>query len=258
MTTNINHLKESLCQGQVALGAWMFFREQLVAAAASKMGYDFVCVDMQHGVQGFENVSTMVDAIVSGGATAVVRTPRNEPELVGRLLDAGALAIIIPIVNDRAAAELAVRSCRYPPLGDRSMGAIGATVHYGDDYFDNANSDILVIPMIETVEALDNIDDIVSVDGVDTILVGPNDLGISMGLPPRNDYDTPEFEQAIETIVDRCGHYGVTPGIYCSSGLVEKRINQGFRLLSVSTDWDVVMDGLANDLKKSRAISVKS
>lgn len=247
-----NSMAATLAGGGTALGAWMMLREPLVAAAAANLDYDYLCIDAQHGIQDFGEVVTMLQATTAGSSTPIVRTPWNEPGLIGRFLDAGALGIIVPMVNTREQAEAAVKACRYAPAGSRSMGPVGAGVRHGSDYFAKANEEILVIPMIETAEAVSNVDDILSVDGVDTIYVGPADLSLTLGLGPGLDNDDPAFVEAIDTILAACGRHGVTPGIHCSPPLAGKRHEQGFRMLSVGYDFGPVMAALRADIKTSR------
>lgn len=226
----------------------MFLREPIVAGTASKSGYDFVCIDMQHGMQDFGDMCSMIDAIRVGDALPIVRTASADEGIAGRYLDAGAAAVIFPMINTSAQAQACVRACYYPPMGERSMGAIGATMHFGDDYFDFANEITCAVPMIETREAVENLDEILSVDGVDMVFVGPSDLAISFGLEPMNDNPDPQFQAALLRIIEKCDKHGVIPGIYTSTQLAPKRIEQGFRLLSISTDWDCAVGGIIADL----------
>lgn len=250
MTTNL--LRDKLAGGGTALGAWMFLREPMLAHSAARLDYDYVCVDVQHGLQSFDDVTAMLAAAAGGSATPIVRTPWNEPGLVGRFLDAGALGIIFPMINTAEDAARAVSACRYPPAGERSLGPIGAGLLHGGDYVPTANDSVLVIPMIETITAVENLDEILAVDGVDHIYVGPADLGFSMGLRPGLDSDDAAYGEAIATIVAGCERHGVVPGIHCSPELAAKRAGQGFRFLSVGYDFGPAMAALRNDLKASQ------
>lgn len=252
-TTPTNTMLGRLREGRSALGAWMFLREPLVATAAAGLDYDYVCIDMQHGLQDFGEVAQMLFATIAGSATPIVRTPSNEPGLVGRLLDAGALGVVFPMINTAADAELAVASCRYAPAGTRSLGPVGAGIRYGPEYVTRANGEVLAIPMIETKQAVGNLDEILSLDGVDVIYVGPADLSLSLGLAPGLDNAHADFDAAIEAIIDACARHGVVPGIHCSPELAAKRYEQGFRMLSVGYDFGPVMAALRDDLATARA-----
>lgn len=246
--------RAGLADGEAAIGYWTFFREPLAAQLASQSGYDFVCIDHQHGAGDFDAVTRMIDAVIIGGATPIARAPSADPAAIGALLDAGALGVIIPMVNTAEEAAAAVRACRYPPAGERSMGAIAATVHHGDDYFGEANDTIMVIPMIETTAAVDHVFDIARTEGIDGLFVGPSDLGASLGRPPALDDPAPEFQSALSRVVDACSGSGVAAGIYASAGLLRQRLDQGFRMISVSTDWDHIINGIDDDLREARSV----
>eukprot|EP01041_Mallomonas_annulata_P019616 gene19616-39036_t len=149
----MHHQLRTAVESGVALGAWIFLREALLSEAASKAGYDYVCVDLQHGLVGFEDLSTHLQAIALGSAAPVVRVPWNEPGIVGKVLDGGAWGVICPMVNTAAEAKALVSYALYPPKGKRSNGPIRAGA-YGEatPYQAMANDEVLIIPMIETQE----------------------------------------------------------------------------------------------------------
>lgn len=244
----LNKLNELLLNDKPALGAWLVYREPLVAVAASRLGYDFVCIDMQHGVQDFSDVGAILSSILLGSSTPVVRMPSTEPSLLGRVLDAGALAVILPMINSKADAEAAVRACRYAPAGERSIGATAAATYYGEEYYDLTDRETAVIPMIETAQALDDIDGILGVEGVEVAFVGPYDLSTSLGLA----IDSAQFADVLAGIVAACERHGVVPGIYGSADNVEKRYRQGFRMISVAVDEELLVRNLTSVLQTSR------
>ncbi len=252
MTQTKNGLLEKFASGDTALGAWMMMREPLVAMAAANLDYDYLCIDMQHGLHDYSDVVAGLQAAARSSVTPIARTPANEPGIVGRLLDAGALGIIFPMINTREQAERAVAACRYAPDGSRSMGPIGAMTLHGSDYFGKANDEVAVIPMIETAEAVSNLDDILSVPGIAAAYVGPSDLSLTLGLPPGYDNDDSAFVDVIDAIIAGCQNHGVIPGIHCNPQLAAKRHEQGFRMLTVGHDFGPMMSALAGDLKKSR------
>ena len=156
-------LAARLADQDATLGAWLFLREPMAAEVASKEGYDYVCIDMQHGLMDLDMAMTMLAHIETGTALPVVRATTLEPGLMGRLIDSGALGVIIPMVNTVEQAEAAVRACRYAPDGNRSVGPIGAGMRFGGSYFETAKNSVTVMPMIETVEALNNVEAIAAV-----------------------------------------------------------------------------------------------
>lgn len=253
MTNSIPTTLAARLENQEAvLGAWLFLREPTAAEVASKAGYDYVCIDMQHGLMDLDTAMTMLAHIETGGALPVVRATSIDPALIGRLIDAGALGIIVPMVNTVEQAVTAVRACRYAPDGDRSVGPIGASMRFGGSYMGAALSTLAVMPMIETVEALNNVEDIAAVDGVSVLYVGPSDLSLSMGYPASADRPEPEFDAALRRVVAACEANGVIPGIQAAPDLVEKRREQGFTMITVGYDYQPMVAAIRNDLKESK------
>jgi 4-hydroxy-2-oxoheptanedioate aldolase len=248
-----DRLREVWTSGGTAIGAWLFLREPLVAEAAALAGYDYVCIDMQHGLQSYEHTVTMLYAMARTETTPLVRVPWNEPGIIGRVLDAGAGGVIIPMVNTADDARAAVQSCFYGPKGSRSMGPVGVSARAGrEGYFASANNSVLCIPMIETKEAVANLDEILAVPGVDAVYIGPADLSITYGLAPMADQTDPEWNAALTKVVERCNAHGVVPGVHADPRLVAKRAAAGFRMITAGFDLGNVMVGIRADLKTSR------
>ncbi|MCY3578282.1 MAG: aldolase/citrate lyase family protein [bacterium] len=229
-------LAEAFASGRPALGAWAGLPTAVSCEIMSRAGFDYVCIDMQHGFADYSDALPMLAAIDLGTSTPVVRVPWNEQGIIGRVLDAGALGVIIPMVNSRTEAEAAVRSCRYAPEGSRSFGPTRVALRDGPGYFAGANQAVKCIPMVETVAALENLDDIVSTPGVDAVYVGPADLSVSLGLPPGNNDGETSFDDALAAIVAACQNHGVVPGIHSTPTLTPTRVAQGFRLVTVTAD----------------------
>ena len=251
-------LRERWNAGATTLGAWMFLREPLITEAAGDAGYDYVCIDMQHGLASYTDAVAMVQALARTAATPIVRVPWNEPSMIGRVLDAGALGVIIPMVNTPEDAARAVSACRYAPTGARSLGPIGAMVRHGVKYIGWANERVACLPMIETAEAVANIDEILAVPGIDAIYVGPADLSLTLGLPPLMDNKDPRFQDALVTILDACRRHGVVAGIQASAALAETRAAQGFQMITVGYDHMPVVAALRADLATSRTAAPSS
>lgn len=237
--------------GETTLGLWATSPSSIAAEALARSGVEYVCVDNQHGLVDYQATVPMIQAILLGGSCPIARVPWNEPGIIGKMLDAGAQGIIVPMVNTAEEAQAAVAACRYPPLGARSFGPAGVGQRV-PGYFDSSAEQIAVIPMVETVEALNNVDQIVSVPGVDAVYVGPADLSISLGLPPGNNDDAPEFVEALKTIVAACNRAGVVPGIHSSGGLTPRRLELGFRMVTVSADLVAMRLGVAAELERAR------
>jgi 4-hydroxy-2-oxoheptanedioate aldolase len=240
-------IKTTWLAGEPTLGAWLSLPSTVAAEAVARLGFGFVNVDMQHGLIDYQKALEILQVLDHGSAPPIVRVPVNEPGIIGKMLDAGAMGVIVPMVNSRAEAEAVVRSCRYAPQGSRSFGPTRAAMA-DTDYFANANTDIATIPMIETVEAIKNLDDILSVPGLDAIYVGPADLSVTLGLPPGNNDDDAEFTAALLTITAACRRHGVVAGIHANVALCEKRLEQGFQMITVSADLLAMRTQMAADL----------
>jgi 4-hydroxy-2-oxoheptanedioate aldolase len=246
-------LPELWREGGTALGAWLFLRDPLLAEAAGTAGYDYVCIDMQHGFTDLDQMATLLHALARTPAVPVVRVTWNEPGLIGRALDAGALGIIIPLVNSPEDARRAVDACRYAPTGSRSYGSLGASTRYGPDYARTANERVACIPMIETRAAVERIDEILAVPGIDAVYVGPSDLSLTYGLAPAADHDGDPFQAALASVVAACGRHGVVPGVHANAALAGARHAAGFRMITVGYDATSAIQAMRSDAKSARA-----
>jgi 4-hydroxy-2-oxoheptanedioate aldolase len=231
-----NGLRECWAGDRAALGAWLTIGSGFSAEIMAHAGFDWACVDMQHGVIDYQQMVVMLQAMSGTPVTPLVRVPWNEPGIIGKSLDAGARGVIIPMVNSPAEAERAVAACRYAPVGHRSYGPLRANYSAGPEYYENANADVLCIVMIETREAVARVDDILSVPGIDAVYIGPADLSITLGLSPAPDHDEAVFADAITRVVTACKAHGVVPGIAGNQKTAPKRVAQGFRLVEVASD----------------------
>jgi 4-hydroxy-2-oxoheptanedioate aldolase len=234
------------------LGAWMFLREPMTAEAAARLGYDYVVVDLQHGIASGEESLAMMQAAEAAGAIPVCRVATNQPVNIGHALDAGALAVIVPLVNTGEDARRAADAARYAPVGSRSFGPVAAVSRYSAEYAQVANERICLLVMIETAEALTNLDEILSTPGIDGVYVGTFDLSLSLGLTPGPYNDAPVFLEAIDAILAACERHGVVPGIHSNEEIAPLWIERGFRLVTVGYDQYSVLDGLRGALETSR------
>ncbi len=238
-------------EGRDTLGVWLTIPSIISAETVARVGYDYVCIDNQHGVNDYQQTVAMAQAILLGGGTPICRVPWNEPGIIGKMLDAGIEGIIVPMVNSVAEAQAVVRAGRYAPIGARSFGPVVAGMRRSN-HFDWAGDGIALIPMIETVEAISNLDDILAVPGIDAIYVGPADLSITLGLKPGNNDGDSTFDDALATIVAGCRKAGVVPGIHATAALVERRLEQGFRMITVTSDTLAMRASLVADLATAR------
>lgn len=244
-------LRDTWAAGEETLGFWLSAPGILGAEIAARQPVDYVCVDTQHGTIDYQSSVSMIQAIELVGATPIVRVPWNEQGIIGKTLDAGAHGVIVPMVNTREQAEAVVRSARYAPDGARSWGPVMAGMRHSDNRQWAADT-IAVIPMIETVEAIGNLDEILSVPGIDAVYVGPADLAITLGLGPSGNEGNPVFDDALATIVAACGRHGVVPGIHSTGALTPLRRRQGFRMITVTSDTLATRAGYESELAAAR------
>lgn len=243
-----NTMKAKWAAGETTYGGWLSIANSFSAEIMANQGFDWLCVDMQHGVVDYADAVTMLQVIGSTPTIPIVRVPWNEPGIIGKVLDAGALGVIIPMVNSVEEAEAAVRACRYYPDGARSFGPTRAAYYAGADYFAHANNEVACIPMIETKQAVERLDEILAVPGIDAVYVGPADLSITLGLPPGM-ANGGAFEEARVLIAKKCQERGITPGIHANASLAAKHEEAGYRMITISGDAVAIAAGAAADLR---------
>jgi 4-hydroxy-2-oxoheptanedioate aldolase len=232
-----NTLKSIWARGEAVVNGWLAIPSAFSAEVMAHQGFDSLTVDMQHGVVDYQVAVTMLQSISTTPVIPLARVPWNDPARLMKILDAGVYGVICPMINTRAEAEALVRACKYPPRGHRSWGPVRASLYAGTDYGDHANDDIIVMPMIETAEALKNLDDILSVPGVDAVYVGPSDLSLALGCKPRLDQTDPPVVEAQQQIVGACKRYGVIAGIHNSTAAYAlKMIAEGYRFVTLASD----------------------
>jgi len=214
-------------------------------------GYDFVLFDTQHSAVGVKQLVPVVQALRGKRATPIIRVSDNRADEICFALDAGARGIIVPMVNSAEEAAAMVQSCRYHPLGVRSnAGVRGEWGEFGSyrEYLDAVNEQLVIIPMIETTEAMEQIDEILSVEGIDVLLVGPSDLSIALGVPL--DYESETYQAGLDEIAAACQRHGVVPGMYFIPPGMDPNlyVEKGFRFFTLPwLNWAVsgVQSGLA-------------
>jgi 4-hydroxy-2-oxoheptanedioate aldolase len=247
-----NTVKQAWREGKATFGAWLSIPSAFSAEVMAHQGFDWLCIDMQHGVIDYQAAVTMLQAISTTDTIPFARVPWNEPGIIGKALDAGAYGVIVPLVNTVEQAQAAVSACRYAPEGARSFGPTRAAYYAGADYAANANREIACIPMIETKTAVDHLDDILSVPGIDAVYVGPADLSLTLGLPPAPIHDDPAFEQARLAIAEGCRNHGIVAGMHANAALAPKHLEAGYRMITVSSDVAAMAGGAARDLRSVR------
>ncbi len=231
-----NTVKEKLAAGKPVVGTWLSLASWVSAEYMAHMGFDWLVVDTEHSPVGFETTVHCFQAICTTDTIPMARVTWNDPTLIKRLLDAGAMGLVIPMVNSPEEAEQAVKAMKFPPEGFRSLGGGRATV-YGSDYFASANDEIAVIVQIEHIDAVNKAAEILSVEGVDSCFIGPNDLAGSMGLKPDIHCTHPDHEAAVMRVLEAAKKVNKPAGIHCATvEAVNRRIEQGFQFVAISSD----------------------
>jgi 4-hydroxy-2-oxoheptanedioate aldolase len=249
-----NTLRRLWASDRAAINGWLAIANSFSAETMAHQGWDSLTIDLQHGVVDYAAMVTMLQAISTTPTVPVVRVPWLEPGILMKVLDAGAYAVICPMVNSREDAQKLVAWTSYAPRGTRSFGPVRALLYGGADYPQQANDTIVRFAMIETRQALDKLDDILSVEGLDAIYVGPSDLSLSLGCRPVFDDVDPLAQQAIDHIVERATAHGLVAGIHNGSPDVAlARIARGYRFTTVSSDARLLASGSQQLLARMRA-----
>jgi 4-hydroxy-2-oxoheptanedioate aldolase len=241
-------------RGEPSIGGWLSLANVHTAELMANAGFDWLVVDLQHGLIDYGDLTCMLPAISTTDTTPLVRVSGNNPAEIMKALDAGAMGVIVPLVNTREQALAAISACRYPPEGTRSFGPTRTALYGGRNYAAEANGQIACIAMIETEEGLQNVEEIVSAPGLSGVYVGPADLALALGLPARGDNDDPRHLAAVERILTTCKRHRVPAGIH-TGGLdyTRRRLAAGFDFVTLGTDAGFMMQSVSADLPAARA-----
>jgi 4-hydroxy-2-oxoheptanedioate aldolase len=239
-----NRLREIWANGGAVVNGWLAIPNSFSAETMAHQGWDSLTIDLQHGVIDYSNMVPMLQAVSTTDTVPVVRVPWLEPGILMKALDAGAYGVICPMVNTRADAEKLVAYTHYAPRGTRSFGPVRALLYGGADYPKHANDTIVTFAMIETAQALENLDDILSTPGLDAIYIGPSDLSLALGCNPTFDELDPKAADAVQHILARAKAHKVVAGIHNGSPEAAlKRIAMGFQFVTVSSDARLLAAG---------------
>ena len=252
-----NRLREIWKSGGAAVNGWLAIPNSFSAETMAHQGWDTLTIDLQHGVIDYQAMVPMLQAISTTHTVPVVRVPWLEPGILMKSLDAGAYGVICPMVNSREDAQKFVAYTHYAPRGTRSFGPVRALLYSGADYATHANDTIVTFAMIETAAALDKLDEILSVEGLDAIYIGPSDLSLALGCTPTFDDLDPKAAEAVDHILARAKAHGVVAGIHNgSTEAALKRIERGFQFVTVSSDARLMAAGAQQVIAKMRAGTV--
>lgn len=249
-----NRLREIWKSGGAAVNGWLAIPDSFSAETMAHQGWDTLTIDLQHGVVDYQAMIPMLQAISTTDTVPIVRVPWLEPGILMKTLDAGAYGVICPMINTRADAERLVACTHYAPRGVRSFGPVRAFLYGGPDYPEHANDTIVTFAMIETATALSNIEEILSVEGLDAIYIGPSDLSLALGCRPVFDDVDAKASDAIDHILERAKAHGVVAGIHNGStrGALD-RIAKGFQFVTVSSDARLMAAGARQVVAAMRA-----
>ncbi|MFN8512341.1 MAG: aldolase/citrate lyase family protein [Thermomicrobiales bacterium] len=245
----VNTAKRKMLAGEPAYGYALGMASPLAAEALAATGVDWILLDNQHGSFGPDSTIACLMAMAAGSAIPMARVARNDYTMIGRMLDEGALGIVVPMVHTPELAKQAADACRFPPVGTRSYGW-GRAARYGDDYVDWINDELFLAIQLEDIDAVENAEAILSVPGVDGVWAGPSDLALSMGIDPRRMADDDRHNRALEKIVQACRNTGTIPGLACASPEEAKmRAAQGFQFVTAGGDMGFMMSAAMAGVK---------
>ena len=261
-STQINNpVKKALLERQVTFGSWLQLGPYPgVAEVLANAGYDWLAIDCEHSDIDIEGFSTLARAIHGRGPTVMIRVKENDVMEIRQALDMGAQGIIVPLINNANEAEKAVAAAKYPPCGIRGF-CFGRMNNYGEDfveYVQTANNEIAVIVMIESKEAVENIDEILSVDGVDGVFVGPYDLSGSYGITGQTSHKV--IQTALKKIAESCRQHNKSAGlhiVYPTEEAIEKTISDGFTFIALGVDMVFLREGCKTALNSAKSITLK-
>jgi len=235
----VNKLRIALLKNELSIGTWIQIGHPAVAEILARVGYDWICVDMEHGSIDLETLTHLFRAIEANDVVPVARLPLNDPIWIRRSLDAGAMGLIIPMVNSAQEIESAIRQAKYPPRGERGYGYSRANTFGIDfkDYIAKANETIAIVAQIEHKEGIENIDAILQVQDLDGVFIGPLDLSGSYG--KAGQLDCPEMREALQHYLESCKKYNKCAGIHIvrpDEFTIRNTINQGYNLIALGVD----------------------
>jgi len=253
-----NLIKEIWKKGSVAINGWLSIPSSITAEAMSKLGWDSLTIDLQHGINDYSTSIPMLQAISTSNTVPFARVPWNEPGIIMKMLDAGVYGIISPMINTKEDCEKFVSYCMYPPLGQRSFGPTRALMYAGEDYYQYANSEIIKLAMIETKAGVENLDEILSVKNLDGIYIGPADMSIAYGLNPKFDVKENPVYENIKNIVKKTKEFNKIAGIHNgSTEYAKEMIDLGFQFITISSDLRSMKDSAKNIIEEMKSISYK-
>lgn len=252
-----NNIKKIWRDGGAAVNGWLAIPSSVSAETMAHEAWDSLTIDLQHGLNDYSTSLSMLQAISTTNTTPFARVPWNEPGIIMKMLDAGTYGIICPMINSKEECEKFVGACRYTPEGYRSFGPVRANIYGGSDYSNHANEEIITMAMIETKQAVENLDSILSVEGLDSIYIGPADLSMSYTHKPSFDIVNPPVNNVIESILSKAKKNNVVAGIHTgSTAYAHKMIQLGFQFVTILSESKILsaaVEEILKDMKKDQS-----
>ena len=254
-----NALKRKLAAGEKAVGLWAGLGSEATLEMAAPLGFDWALIDCEHGVASYEALPGLLRALSGSDTTSLVRVPnKDDSGMFKRVLDMGVEGVMVPQVYNSEDVRAVVSNCRYPPLGERGIAA-GRAHKYGLDFLptlQNANEEVFLIVQIETKEAVQSIDEILAVPGLDAVLIGPADLSAALGHTLQ--FDHPDVAAAFAKVEKAAANAGKPAGFYCNSPAEAKaRFEQGFSFANICNDATLLFQGYTGALKGMKELADK-
>ncbi len=248
-----NPLLDLWRSGRPTLNGWLAIPSIPSAEAMAHQGWDSLTIDLQHGLSDYASALGMLTALSTTKTVAMARVPWLEEGIIMRMLDAGCYGIICPMINTAGEARRFARACLYAPEGNRSFGPIRVGLHAGPDYYQNANQEVLSLAMIESREALDQLDAILDVEELKAIYIGPADLSLALGCTPKFDQEEKPVVEAIERIVDAAKARGKWVGIHNATVAYARRMTGlGADFVTVGSDLRFMVAGASEVVAEFR------
>ena len=249
-----NKIKQMWREGKSTTLGWLSVAHGMTAEVMGRMGFDALCIDMQHGTAELSDLLPMLQAVSQTETVPFVRVAWNEPAAIMKALDLGAYGIIVPLVNNAEEAARAVAACRYPPIGFRSNGPVRAVHYGGGDYVAKANDEIIIMAMIETKEGIANLDAICATPGLDAVYIGPADLSFALGMAPRADNPDPLHMATCDKILAAAHKHGIKCVMHCAAApFAAGALKRGFDMVMLTSDLSCMVAGAKAQLEELKA-----
>ena len=240
--------------GEATYGLWSTLPDMSVAELFAGLPYDYVIVDLQHGVATFADLPVMAQVMRGAGSAPIVRVPGNAPTEIMRALDCGAAGVLVPLIGSAAEARAAVAPCLFPPAGTRSWGPMWGYVRSdGALAPQEQDAHAICLVMVETAGALEALDEIVATPGIDGVYIGPNDLALACGYGRQTYRDSPEVEGLIQRVIDACRAGGLAAGLHCSDPEMGREwVARGATMVTIAQDTGLLADAAVAALDEAR------